>query len=133
MGIDFLDTVKTFLVPYTNTMCIMETGQPCVVPVKKEINERKMLYALQLSKGVKKNKPTFLATLKLDEEANEVHAPKAVHKVLEEFKDVMPTELPKRHPPRREVDHVIDLESGAKPPAFAPYRMAPPKLKELRT
>jgi len=27
LGIDFLDMVKTFLVPYTNTMCIMEKGQ----------------------------------------------------------------------------------------------------------
>jgi len=51
-----------------------------------------MLSALQLSKGVKKNEPTFLATLKLDEEAKEVQAPKTVHKVLEEFKDVMPAD-----------------------------------------
>ena len=52
--------------------------------------------------------------------------------VLEEFKDVMPIELPKKLPPRREVDHAIELEPGAKPLAFAPYHMAPPKLKELR-
>ena len=52
--------------------------------------------------------------------------------MLEEFKDVMPAELPKRLPPRREVDHAIELEPGAKPPAFAPYRMAPPELEELR-
>jgi len=112
LGIDFLDTVKEFLVPYTNTMCIMEIGQPCVVPVKREINERKMLSALKLSKGVKKNEPTLLATLKLDEEAKEVQAPKAVHRVFEEFKDVMAAKLPKRLPPRREVSHAIELELG---------------------
>jgi len=131
LGIDFLDTVKAFLVPYSNTMCTMETGKPCVVPVKREINEQNMLSALQLSKGVKKNEPTFLATLKLDDEAKKVQTPKIVHKVLEEFKDVMPTELPKRLPPRREADHTTELELGAKPPAFAPYRMAPPELEEL--
>jgi len=87
--------------------------------VKMEINERKILSALQLSKAVKKNEPTFLAALKLDEEAKEVQAPKAVHKVLEEFKDVMPAELSKRIPLRREVDHVIELEPVAKSPAFA--------------
>ena len=27
---------------------------------------------------------------------------------------------------------MIELEAGAKPPALAPYRMAPPKLEELR-
>jgi len=50
--------------------------------------------------------------------------------VLGEFKVVMPTQLPRRLPPRREVDHAIELEIGAKPPAFPPYCMAPPELKE---
>lgn len=44
----------------------------------------------------------------------------------------MPPKLPKRLPPRREVDHRIELEPGAKPPAMAPYRMDPPELEELR-
>jgi len=44
----------------------------------------------------------------------------------------MPPELPKRLPPSREVDHEIELEHGAKPPAMGPYRMAPPELEELR-
>jgi hypothetical protein len=44
----------------------------------------------------------------------------------------MPAELPKRLPPRREVDHKIELEPGARPPAMAPYRMAPPEFEELR-
>lgn len=30
------------------------------------------------------------------------------------------------------MDHRIELEPGAKPPAMAPYRMAPPELEELR-
>ncbi|KAI5656492.1 hypothetical protein M9H77_25285 [Catharanthus roseus] len=44
----------------------------------------------------------------------------------------MPDELPKKLPPRREVDHQIELEPGAKPPAMSPYRMAPPELAELK-
>ncbi|PKI43756.1 hypothetical protein CRG98_035862, partial [Punica granatum] len=47
--------------------------------------------------------------------------------------DVMPTELPKKLPPKREVDHRIELVLNAKPPAMAPYRMAPPELAELRS
>lgn len=131
LGIDFIDKVKAFLVPYANTMCIMEKGQPCVVLVIREIDESKMLCALQHSKGLKKKEPTFIATLKMNEVPKDggKHAPKAIQKVLEEFKDVMPTELPKKLPPRREVDHAIELELGAKPPAFAPYRMAPRSLK----
>ena len=52
--------------------------------------------------------------------------------MLDEFEDVIPPELPKKLPPRREEDHKIKLESGAKPPAMGPYRMAPPELEELR-
>ncbi|KAI4331932.1 hypothetical protein L6164_016879 [Bauhinia variegata] len=44
--------------------------------------------------------------------------------VLDEYRDVMPTELSKKLPPRREVDHQIELELGAKPPAMAPYQMS---------
>jgi hypothetical protein len=58
--------------------------------------------------------------------------PREVTTVLEEFKEAMPSELPKRLPPRRDVDHCIDLVPGSKPPAGVPYRMAPPELEELR-
>jgi hypothetical protein len=43
----------------------------------------------------------------------------------------MPPELPKKLPPRQDVDHHIKLELGAKPPTMAPYCMTPPKLTEL--
>ncbi|KAM0999125.1 hypothetical protein FF1_005867 [Malus domestica] len=44
----------------------------------------------------------------------------------------MPKELPKKLPPRREVDHAIELEPGAKLPSKLPYRISPPELEELR-
>jgi len=69
--------------------------------VKREIDEGKMLSALQFTKGIKKKEPTFLATLKLGKEAKEVQAPNVVQKVLNEFKDIMRAELPKRLPPKR--------------------------------
>ena len=88
---------------------------------------------MQLEKGLKKNEVTYLAALKEDS-INPMgdSMPAEVKKALDEFKDVMPPELPKKPPPRREEDHKIELESGAKPPAMGPYRMAPPELEELR-
>jgi hypothetical protein len=56
----------------------------------------------------------------------------SVKRLLEEFEDVMPDELPKRLPPARDVDHEIELVPGTKPPARAPYRMSQPELAELR-
>jgi len=64
--IDFLNKVKAFLVPYTNTMCIIEKGQPCVVYVKREIDEDKILFAIQFSNEIKKKELTFFVVLKFD-------------------------------------------------------------------
>ena len=50
--------------------------------------------------------------------------------VVKEFPDVFPEELP-RIPPKREVD--MSIEVVHTPISRAPYRMAPTKLKELKT
>nr|XP_019070254.1 uncharacterized protein LOC109120695 [Solanum lycopersicum] len=92
------------------------------------------LSAMQIVKDLNKGAPTLVSTIACsgeDHGATEF-LPRIIETVLEENKDVMPEELPKTLPPRREVDHTIDLEAGAKPPAHAPYRMAPPELEELR-
>lgn len=57
---------------------------------------------------------------------------KEIKGFLHEFKDVMPPKLLKRLPPRREGDHKIDVESGAKPPTTGPHKMALPELEEPR-
>lgn len=90
---------------------------------------------MQVKKGFRKGQPTFLATIKEESQRSTVtELPAEVSGLLKEFESVTPPELPKRLPPRREraVDHKIELESGAKPPAQAPYRMSVPELQELR-
>ena len=82
---------------------------------------------------MKKNEVTYLAALKEDPvDPTGDPMPIEVKKVLDEFKDVMPSELPKKLPPRREEDHKIELGQGAKCLAMGPYRMAPLELEELR-
>ncbi|CAH1423712.1 unnamed protein product [Lactuca virosa] len=72
---------------------------------------------MQLNKGLKKGEMTYLAMLKEETIPPNEEIPKKVKEVLEEFKDVMSPELPKKLPPRRELDHEIKLELEAKPPA----------------
>jgi hypothetical protein len=55
-----------------------------------------------------------------------------IRRVLEEFPDVMSEELPEDLPPRRPVDHAIELIPGVEPLAKAPYRMSHEELKELK-
>jgi hypothetical protein len=44
----------------------------------------------------------------------------------------MPEELLENLPPRRQVDHAIEVVSGMAPPAKAPYKMSHEELKELK-
>jgi hypothetical protein len=60
------------------------------------------------------------------EATNLVSPPKCLKQVLDEFPDVMPEELP----PRRQVDHAIEVMPGVAPPAKAPYRMSHEEFKE---
>ena len=52
--------------------------------------------------------------------------------VIKELYDVFPDEL-QGLPPEREVDLSIEVIHRTTPISRAPYRMAPPKLKELKT
>jgi hypothetical protein len=52
--------------------------------------------------------------------------------LLEKFGDVMPPELPRALPPKRVVDHRIELLPGSTPPTQAPYQMSLKELVELQ-
>ncbi|KAI3459096.1 hypothetical protein Pfo_015759 [Paulownia fortunei] len=131
LGMDFLRKVTAIPMPSFSSVCILEKGAPCMIPTIDPIEghsqgtkaESRQLSAMQITKGVKRGEPTYLATLKEEVPAitKEEDLPPIIQNVLEENKDVMPDELPKKLPPRREVDHKIELESGTKPPAMAPY------------
>ncbi|KAA0062527.1 uncharacterized protein E6C27_scaffold43900G00020 [Cucumis melo var. makuwa] len=95
-------------------------------------NGFKMISAMQFQKGLARDEPRFMAIpLESLENPGET-VPKDILCVLEKYSDVMPDSLPKSLPPRRMIDHEIELLPGAKPPAKNAYRMAPPELAELR-
>ena len=118
IGLDFLRQVRVVPIRFLRSMAILEEEAPCMVPTITESKAKTpMLSAMQLEKVLKKNEVTYLAALKEDL-INPMGdpMPAEVKKALDEFKDVMPPELPQKLSPRREEDHKIELESGAKPP-----------------
>ena len=133
LGIDFLDSVKVMPIPFANMMCFVGEGNMSMVPLARESNlQVKYLSAMQLHKGVKKAYLTYIAMLNEDTENPLGDMPGKIQHVLKEFEDAMPSKLPNKLLPKREVDHAIELENGARPSAAVPYHMAPPKLEELR-
>ena len=65
-----------------------------------------------------------------DAEEASMHA--AARKLLGRYRDVFPKDLPSGLPPKRDVDHRIELVPGSEPPTKAPYRMSPAQLDELK-
>ena len=134
VSLDFLDHIIALFVPFANCLCILDTWCQCIMLVKRKFGQgSKVLSAIQLVKGVRREEVTYLATLKHEEhvEAKD-ETSLEVLEVLESFRDVMPLQLPKTLLLKREVDYKIELVPNAQPPAKAPYKMSSSELEELR-
>uniref|UniRef100_A0A803N4L8 Retrotransposon gag domain-containing protein n=1 Tax=Chenopodium quinoa TaxID=63459 RepID=A0A803N4L8_CHEQI len=101
LGLEFIDTVRPFSFEGGGSIMIKRDQGAWSVPVTREHVEAKTISAIQVSRGIKKGQDTFLATL-VKEEPHGGEVPSEISGVLEEYKDVMPPELPKRLPPKRE-------------------------------
>ncbi|GKC50074.1 putative retrotransposon gag domain, aspartic peptidase domain protein [Tanacetum coccineum] len=104
LGLEFLDRVRAFPMPFANSLCILDGGNTCMVSTDRDAKSgAKTLSAMQFKKGFNKNEPCYLAVTRLetDEGLSKMEVPKVIEWVLDEFKDVMPKELPKKLPPRR--------------------------------
>jgi len=52
--------------------------------------------------------------------------------LIKEFADIFPTSLPNELPPKRNVDHAIDLIPGSEPPSRPTYRLSYVEMNELK-
>jgi len=93
-----------------------------------------VISALQLKREVRHGEELYLAIVRPS--AEHVDDTKVIQSgdasiIVNEFKDVFPDDLPSELPPRRDVDHRIELEPGQQPPSRPTYRMSQPELDEL--
>ena len=58
--------------------------------------------------------------------------PTNVRKILDDFSDLWPVELPNQLPSMRDIQHAIDLIPGASLPNLPTYKMNPTKHDELK-
>ncbi|XP_070041432.1 uncharacterized protein [Nicotiana tomentosiformis] len=135
VGLEFIRQTNTIHVPYGDMLLMVGANgvEPCIILCITINMVAENISALQLKKGVKRHEPMFLATLYIEDiEHSSGSIPALVKELLREFEDIMPLDMPKRLPPRRIVDHGIELVPGAKPPVPMPYKMSQPELIELR-
>ncbi|XP_058008477.1 uncharacterized protein LOC131182958 [Hevea brasiliensis] len=129
---EFLKRARAIPVPTAD--CILLMGdKPCTIFTSfSPISKKKLLSALQFKNGVKRREQSYVVVPIVKEGGKAPPFPSQIQDVMAKFQDVMPEQLHAVLPPRRGIDHEIELLPGTKLPARAPYRMAPPELAELR-
>ncbi|XP_022975706.1 uncharacterized protein LOC111475733, partial [Cucurbita maxima] len=132
LGMEFLLEHKVIPMPLAKCLVITDRN-PTVIPASiKQPGNLRMISAIQLKRGLAREEPTFIAIPLMEVTTTEETVPNEINEVLNDYADIMPESLPQTLPPRRGIDHEIELIPGVKPPAKNAYWMAPPELAELR-
>jgi hypothetical protein len=90
--------------------------------------------AKQIKKLIRKNKidTIILASIRPDHLTYDEPLSSEAESLLSEFTDVFPSQLPSHLPPRRDVDHRIELTQSTPPTLRSVYRMSSTELDELK-
>jgi len=129
---------KIVLTSYLNEVMIANKGCPCFVPccnvatVNVIRSGKNLISAIAIGKALRKSGEMFL-TIVVDEKADYYEeVPTKIASVLKQFEDVMSSQLTKKLPPKRAINHQIELVPRIKPSSQTLYQMSPIKLAELR-
>eukprot|EP00253_Pinus_taeda_P035450 PITA_35450 len=134
--IGLLEGKQAFVVPFCDEVVLVGQSQTWTFPTHRQRREFKVQHVstLSLEKAMKESDMETYAVMFKGVEGDGVGMPvrTEISEVLTKYTYLMPDELPKKLPPRRAVDHSIELEPGKQPPAKAPYRLSGPDLEELK-
>ena len=93
---------------------------------------QKVKRAQMKEKGAIRKPPPVKDTRKRIHSEAPVTVRDELDKILEDYEDMFPEQLPKGRPPPREVEFEIRTEPGAMPPNRPPYRLGPKEHEELQ-
>ena len=114
-----------------NTYTFWKDGSKIVLlPLKGDGKIENMLSEKELVKEMKIIGCCYALVVQKGKEEDLTIPPEAAT-VLREYSDVIPEELPDGLPPKRDIQHHIDLIPGASLPNQAAYRMSPTQHAEL--
>ena len=135
---DFLKNTKIMLMLYLEGILIASETCPIFIPCYKTLvaeskkDNNNMILAIVIIKALKKDIKVFLAIAIGEDSGYSMQVSNVISRVLKEFEDVIPPDLPKKLPPRKAVDHQIDLILGATLPSQPLCHMSPRDFDELR-
>ena len=124
---------------YTNTYTLKHNGKKKELiplpphravppkPVKAPIH---LMTRKECEKEIESREELYLLIMK--EIQNQPSIPPELQSLLEQFKDVFPSDLPPGLPPVRGIEHQIDLVPGASLPNKPAYRSNPKETEELQ-
>lgn len=143
LGMPWLEEANPVVNWRAKTVTIEHESQPHVLSAEVSTH---LLSEVELRRSVRRNQVESVSLIYANDdscradppsraaEANVVadEADELRRKVMHEFRDVFPDDLPAGLPPARDVDHRIELVPGSSPPNRPTYRMSPPELDELK-
>ena len=129
LGMEFLLEKSAIPVPATGSLLIMG-DQPAVVQGRmRQPPEKKLLSALQFKKGLKRKEPSFIAVAAMFGDGGDEPIPLGIKVMLRGYADIMPDQLPKSLPPRRAVDHEIELFARVQATSKSPLQNGTPRVR----
>ncbi|CAI7877644.1 unnamed protein product [Closterium sp. NIES-54] len=134
LGRDFLKKFNPEINWVTRTASIYNQDIRVPLPNWSNTGEIPEETLARFEKDVKQTMAGFVALVTNEDEGERktLELPPAIQKLLEEFEDVLPDDLPDQLPPYRTHQHEIIEEPGSKPTFRAPYRLSPTELADMK-
>lgn len=139
LSINFFVKAQVAIMPYISGIMVSNATNSnfvCYTLIGKNLmmqgnDGNQFILVLQLKPGVKKNEQTYIAAFMEMKPDQFVEMLDQISKVLKDFANIMPSQLPKTLPLRHAYDHKVNLEPSTKPSTQALYRMASSELTKL--
>ncbi|CAI7868457.1 unnamed protein product [Closterium sp. NIES-53] len=134
LGRDFLKKFNPEINWVTRTASIYNQDKRVPLPNWSNTGDIPEETLARFEKDVKQTMAGFVALVTNEDEGERktLELPPAIQKLLEEFEDVLPDDLPDQLPPYRTHQHEIIEEPGSKPTFRAPYQLSPTELADMK-
>ena len=114
---NFLIEHKVIVMPLAKCLVIIDHNPTVILASIIQLGNLRMISTIQLKRGLVREEPTFMAIPLTEEVTTEETIPSEIKDVQDSYANIMPESLPQTLPPRRGIDHDIELLPRVKTPS----------------